>query len=78
MATIIRRPVLDEDGRRAGTSYIAGEIELHLPPDGRPEVYVGQETIDAGVLIVELPNLLLLFNDPMVRASILRACSTTH
>jgi len=77
MANIIHRPVLSDDGRRAGTSYIAGDIEIHLPSTGRPEVYVGTETIDAGVLILELPNLLQLFNDPTVRAQILRACCST-
>ena len=72
---IIRRPCLSEDGQRAGTSYVAGQIELHLPPTGRPEVYVGGETIDAGFLILELPNLVKLLNDPTVRAQIVRACN---
>lgn len=75
MANIIRRPVLDEDGKRAGTSYVVGDVELHLPPSGRPEVFVGDETIDAGQLIVEWPNLLKLLNDPTVRRAIVRACT---
>jgi len=76
MENIIRRPMFG-DGRIIGTSYFAGEIELHLPPSGRPEVYVGTETIDAGVLILELPNIVRLFSDPMVRAQILSACANT-
>jgi hypothetical protein len=74
MANIIRRPMLS-DGRIIGTSYFAGEVELHFPPSGRPEVYVGAETIDAGLLGTVLPDLVKLFNDTTVRAAILRACA---
>ena len=49
MANIVRRPILNDSGQRAGTSYLAGEIELHFPLSGRPEVYVGPETIDAEI-----------------------------
>jgi hypothetical protein len=75
MDTITQQPVLSESGRSIGTSYFMGEIELHLPTSGRPEVYVGTETIDAGLLAIILPDLVKLYADPTVRAQILSACA---
>jgi len=77
METITQQPVLSENGQRLGTSYTAGDIELHFPASGRPEIYVGHETIDAGQFILELPHILRLFNNPVIRGQILRACDDT-
>jgi hypothetical protein len=76
MKNITQRPVLSDDGQRAGTSYLAGEIELHLPSTGRPEVYVGDATIDAGLLATVLSDLVQLYADPTVRAQVMRACAS--
>ena len=74
MEHITRRPTI-YDGRSIGTSYFAGEIELHLPLSGRPEVYVPDATIDAGLLATILPDLVTLYADPTVRADIVRHCA---
>ena len=75
MTTIIRQPTFSGTGQRIGASYFAGEVELHLPAQGRPEVYLDMETVDVGVLVTVLPELITLFNDPTVRAAILHACA---
>jgi hypothetical protein len=75
MANIVRRPVLNEQGQRAGTSYISGDVDVHLPPAGRPEVYVGGETIDGGLLATALSDLVRLYADPKVHMLIMRACA---
>ena len=74
MEHITRRPMIF-DGQSIGTSYFAGEIELHLPLSGRPEVFVRDATIDAGLLATILPDLVMLYADPTVRAQILSACA---
>ena len=71
-ATSMERPVLSEE---VGASYFVGDVELHLPPDGRPEVYLGTGTIDAGLLVTALPDLVKLFADPRVRTQIMRVCA---
>jgi len=75
MEHITRRPLLDA-GRSIGTSYFAGEIELHFPTSGRPEVYVRDATIDAGLLATILPDLVRLYADSSVRTLIVRHCAS--
>jgi hypothetical protein len=76
-----------QDGRRAWISPYDLAFRGFCPACGVPAALdtkrrlicpsCGAETLDAGLLILELPNLLKLFNDPTVRAQILHACAST-
>ena len=56
-----------------GTSYFVDDTEVHFPVNGQPEVFVGQQVLDASQFAQALPTLIELFTDPVVCAEILRA-----